>query len=337
MKKSEQLLHYNNAKTNKEMKYFNLVGAEGDNALIVRCYITSKFNTIEPGLSFRFQNLTARGKSEYWVTSKTMISYTSIVDVSPDIVLPYLPENLPPDGLSHSLQEALNSPEKSSVMGKIVKVSPIKYVRDGNLAVKSLFLKDNSTVAKVCLFDKLAENEYAEGNNLQITAVYPKKYLGVEQLTSTAFTKCQFLSDQNFPDKTEEDFQRFQSDGDFLDSTSDLMPSLVTLTDILDIDIYDVCGNGACKEKKMIKEKCPVCGGHTKKVEKNIRVTFLFSTESKRDEKATIFKDTLKEVMKDTFTIESKAACLSVLLEKLPIKFKSQVSARNTFYDISDC
>lgn len=93
----------------------------------------------------------------------------------------------------------------------------------------------------------------------------------------------------------------------------------------------------ACKEKKMIKEKCPVCGGHTKKVEKNIRVTFLFSTESKRDEKATIFKDTLKEIMKDTFTIESKAACLSVLLEKLPIKFKSQVSARNTFYDISDC
>lgn len=49
--------------------------------------------------------------------------------------------------------------------------SPIKYVRDGNLAVKSILLKDNSTVAKVCLFDKLAENEYAEGNNLQITAV----------------------------------------------------------------------------------------------------------------------------------------------------------------------
>ena len=53
----------------------------------------------------------------------------------------------------------------------------------------------------------------------------------------------QFLSDQNFPDKTEEDFQRFQSDGDFLDSTSDLMPSIVTLTDILDMDIYDVCSN----------------------------------------------------------------------------------------------
>lgn len=78
-----------------------------------------------------------------------------------------------------------------SICNFCIQVSPIKYVRDGNLAVKSLFLKDNSTVAKVCLFDKLAENEYAEGNNLQITAVYPKKYLGVEQLTSTAFTKCQ--------------------------------------------------------------------------------------------------------------------------------------------------
>ena len=51
-----------------------------------------------------------------------MITYTSTVDVNPDIVLPYLPENLPPDGLSQSLQEALNSSEKSSIMGKIVKV-----------------------------------------------------------------------------------------------------------------------------------------------------------------------------------------------------------------------
>ncbi|XP_078313431.1 uncharacterized protein LOC111105609 isoform X2 [Crassostrea virginica] len=337
MKKSQQLLHYNNTKTNKEMKYFNFVGAEGDNAVTVKCYITSKFNTIEPGLSFRFQNLTPRGKSEYWATSKTMISYTSTVDVNPDIVLPYLPENLPPDGLSQSLQEALNSSEKSIIMGKIVKVSPIKYVRDGNLAVKSLLLKDNSTVAKVCLFDKLAEGEYEEGSNLQITAVYAKKYLNFEQLTSTAQTKCQFLSDQNFPNKTEEDFQRFQSDGDFLDSTSELMPSIVTLTNILDMDIYDVCSNDACREKKMIKEKCPVCGGHKKKAEKNIRVTFLFSTESKKDQKATIFKDTLQEIVKDKIPIESKAACSSVLLEKLPVVFKSQITARNTFSNICHC
>ena len=34
MKKSEQLLHYNNAKINKEMKYFNFVGDEGDNTVI---------------------------------------------------------------------------------------------------------------------------------------------------------------------------------------------------------------------------------------------------------------------------------------------------------------
>ena len=57
--------------------------------------------------------------------------------------------------------------------------------------MKSLLLKDNSTVAKVCLFDKLAEGEYEEGSNLQITAVYAKKYLNFEQLTSTAQTKCQ--------------------------------------------------------------------------------------------------------------------------------------------------
>lgn len=127
MKKSDELLHYNNSKTNKEMKYFNFVGAEGDNAMIVRCYITSKFNTIEPGLSFRFQNLTTRGKNEFWATSKTIISYTSTVDVSPDIAFPCLPEKMPPDGLNHSLQEALNSPEKSSIMGKIVKVDMCNF------------------------------------------------------------------------------------------------------------------------------------------------------------------------------------------------------------------
>lgn len=109
------------------MKYFNFVGAEGDTAMIVRCYITSKFNTIEPGLSFRFQNLTTWGKNEFWTTSKTIISYTSTVDVSPDIALPCLPEKLPPDGLNHSLQEALNSPEKSSIMGKLVKVDMCNF------------------------------------------------------------------------------------------------------------------------------------------------------------------------------------------------------------------
>ena len=93
----------------------------------------------------------------------------------------------------------------------------------------------------------------------------------------------------------------------------------------------------ACREKKMIKEKCPVCGGHKKKAEKNIRVTFLFSTESKKGQKATIFKDTLQEIVKDKIPIESKAACLSVLLEKLPIVFKSQITARNTFSNICHC
>lgn len=114
MEKSDELLHYNNSKTNKEMKYFNCVGTEGDNAMIVRCYITSKFNTIEPGLSFRFQNLTTRGKKEFWATSKTIISYTSTVDVSPDIALPCLP----PDGLS---QEALNSKKNLALWGKLLR------------------------------------------------------------------------------------------------------------------------------------------------------------------------------------------------------------------------
>jgi hypothetical protein len=86
----------------------------------------------------------------------------------------------------------------------------------------------------------------------------------------------------------------------------------------------------------MVKDKCPVCGGKDKKSEKNIRVTFLYSTESKRDERSTVFKDTLREIMKDNFKVESKSACLSALLEMLPIKFRCYITARNSFYNISN-
>uniref|UniRef100_K1Q218 Uncharacterized protein n=1 Tax=Magallana gigas TaxID=29159 RepID=K1Q218_MAGGI len=164
-----------------------------------------------------------------------------------------------------------------------------------------------------------------------ITAVYPKKYLGVDQLTATAVSKCQFLSDQNFPEMVDEDLQIFQNDEDFFNSVSDLQ----ALTDILDIDIYDVCAKDACREKKMLKDKCPICGGKDKKNERNIRVTFLYSTESKQDERSIVFKNTLREIMKDNFNIESKSACLSALLEKLPIKFKCYITAKNSFYNIS--
>lgn len=54
MKKLDELFYYNNLKINKEMKYFNFVGVEGDDVMIVRCYIIFKFNIIEFGLSFRF-------------------------------------------------------------------------------------------------------------------------------------------------------------------------------------------------------------------------------------------------------------------------------------------
>ena len=57
--------------------------------------------------------------------------------------------------------------------------------------MKSSLLKDNSNVAKVCVSDKLAESEYAEGRHLQLTAVYAMNYLNFQQLTSTAQTESQ--------------------------------------------------------------------------------------------------------------------------------------------------
>ena len=53
----------------------------------------------------------------------------------------------------------------------------------------------------------------------------------------------QSLVDQNFPDKTEEDFQRFPSGGDLLNSTSSCCYPLQRQQIFWDIDIYDVCSN----------------------------------------------------------------------------------------------
>lgn len=46
----------------------------------------------------------------------------------------------------------------------------------------------------------------------------------------------------------EEDLQQFENDQDVFHSVSDLQASVVTLTDILEIDIYNVCAKDGMYE-----------------------------------------------------------------------------------------
>lgn len=121
LKVSEKISSYMN-KSNKEMKYFNCVGAIGDDVIRLRIYLTSKFTMIKPGTSFKFVNVSKRGEKEYWVTSQSKVLYTSVVEtnITADSVL--LPEEIPPEGEVKLIKDALKSPEKSIIAGKIVKV-----------------------------------------------------------------------------------------------------------------------------------------------------------------------------------------------------------------------
>ena len=69
-------------------------------------------------------------------------------------------------------------------------VSPISFRMEGTLAVRCLALKDDTGVAKVALFDKLATSTYAEGSSIEVTAVYHKTFNQRPQLTTTRESSC---------------------------------------------------------------------------------------------------------------------------------------------------
>ncbi|XP_078330842.1 uncharacterized protein LOC144624760 [Crassostrea virginica] len=241
LKVSEKIASYMN-KSNKEMKYFNCVGAIGDYVIRLRIYLTSKFTMIKPGTSFKFVNVSKRGEKEYWVTSQSKVLYTSVVEtnITADSVL--LPEEIPPEGEVKLIKDALKSPEKSIIAGKIVKVSPLKYRQNGALAVKALLLKDQEKTAKVCLFGRNAETPYSKGETVKITAVYPKKYMDTLQLTTSPASTCEFIHDEPSIHINDDDGEDFNTDVDFMEDQDDT-PIPIILTDFADIDIYQCCSN----------------------------------------------------------------------------------------------
>jgi len=130
LRKSSSVLSYVNRTQNKEMHYFSVVAAEGQNIVGLRIYLRTKFNMVKEGMRFKFINIIAKAENEFWVTSHSSIAYSSIVEADPDleVQIPLLPENMPPEGEQKSLAVALRSPEKSTISAKVVMVcNVLKY------------------------------------------------------------------------------------------------------------------------------------------------------------------------------------------------------------------
>ncbi|KAJ8300230.1 hypothetical protein KUTeg_005733 [Tegillarca granosa] len=334
MKKSDAILTYMNNKTQKQMKYFNLIGVNGKEVYHIRVYLMSKFDMFTKGMCYKFQNVIQKSENELWVTSSSAVAYTGLVDTEEDIILPPLPEENPKDGQNLSIQSAIKSPSKSVVTGKIVKVSPIKHVQEGTLPVKSLILKDKTATAKVCLFGKNAELNFEMGNMVEVSAVYPKVYCNVTQLTSTALTKCQFLPPNDEIDLLhEEENNQWKNDADFQEEKVDEQEN-IQLTDIINVDIYDVCQNDACRNKKLINNTCPSCKGTDAKMVKYFKVIFMYQTDKKEDQKITLFKNTISNIIKMDLDFNSKEDVIQFLVEKLPIQCTASITPNNTLYNI---
>ena len=108
--------------TNK-MVYLYLVGVNKDEAIVIRCYQRYKYSFFEVGRSYRLSGVIVKGDT-VWVVRGTTVGIRSPIQdcgTFPSHKL-LLPEEHPPAGPKRSLSEALNTPLKSTIVGKILQV-----------------------------------------------------------------------------------------------------------------------------------------------------------------------------------------------------------------------
>ncbi|XP_062620761.1 uncharacterized protein LOC134282379 [Saccostrea cucullata] len=248
---------------------------------------------------------------------------------------PSLPEERPIGGLEQDLKGALNSPEKSTITGKVVMVSPLRYRQEGTLAVRSLILKDQKTTAKVCLFANNAELHFNHGDVVKVSAVYKKQYNQRTQLTSSPGTVCEMVGDSLQVEITEEDKQKGIEDPDFSDVLPEEMQTKdIILTDFTDCDVYQCCDMPPCRRKKISGNKCPLCGKESNKSAKSYKVQFLYEVDGKKDNIVTLFQNTIEKIIKESADFDTKEDIISTIIEKLPIRFKAAIS-NNSFVNVS--
>lgn len=190
-------------------------------------------------MSVKFKNVVSKDKDAFWVTSSSTVSYCAVVETSVDPTPVILPEDEPPEGVKQPLQQAIRSPGKSTITGKVVKVSPLHMRSNGTLPVRALMMKDNTSKVKVCLFGQNAETNFSIGDVLQVSAVYSKAYQNNMQLTSSPTTKCEYLAD--IPEIEVNEANTNTTDPDFEEKLEEDKIREITLTDLMNVDYYKCC------------------------------------------------------------------------------------------------
>ena len=118
VKKSSEFISYRNG--DREITYFNIIGVNGREVYHVRIYQKAKFTMVRVGVSYKFVGILKKGEG-WWCVSTSSIAYAKPVASECSIVL-VLPEDEPKAGSKRSIREALGSPQKSTVVAKILKV-----------------------------------------------------------------------------------------------------------------------------------------------------------------------------------------------------------------------
>ena len=65
------------------------------------------------------------------------------------------------------------------------------------------------------------------------------------------------------------------------------------------------------------------------------RVNFLFKRGEKKDLKTSVFKSMLEIILQEELIVDDKEELIQMLIMRLPIRFKSCVSANNMFYNVA--
>ncbi|XP_060555681.1 uncharacterized protein LOC132716425, partial [Ruditapes philippinarum] len=334
IKKSTELITYKNG--SNEISYFNIIGANGTDIHHIRVYQRHKFCMVRVGVTLKIVGLIKKGES-WWCVSSRNISYAKPVNTYIDNNQVVLPEDEPVAGSKRSIKDALDSPQKSTVVAKVLKVSPLKFQREGSLAVRSLGLKDESgTPVKVSLFGKLAAQEYVPNSVIQLTSVYNKVYNSRQQLTATKDTHFEYVANHKLQNVscTSSDGFVFNDDPDFNENNDkDCLSEDMFVTSIYDLALYDAGTNSGCRKKKLQGGKCPSCNGTTS--DKSIRMKVeVAKHEDEEGKTITIFQRDAEVIFE--FALDNNATdddVIGDLVMQLPVAISCKL-IRNNLIDL---
>lgn len=132
IRKSSELLCYLNERSKQVMEYFNIVGManETDEFVHLRVYQIHQFRFVRREHTYKFGNIVKKSKNTYWIVKDSVIGLTgssssNFHKAKPEC--PLLPEDELPSGALRTLEEAVLSEERSTVVAKVVQVNNLSH------------------------------------------------------------------------------------------------------------------------------------------------------------------------------------------------------------------